>query len=192
MSATPADEVAEAIRIGRAQRKRGEIDGAIDTFTAAHRRFPGDPRPLVQRGAVLILNGCYDDALSDYEAAQRRDPEYPGLRSYFAEAYLYLGRPAQALTISDEGIRAEPGDLMHRINRAHSLLFLDRIDDALAEYAAVAARQHTVKGLTGAQIVLSDFQLLQEAGITAVGMPDVQARSMAALRTPLTLWFTSG
>jgi tetratricopeptide (TPR) repeat protein len=176
MSATPADAVAEAIRLGRAQRKRGEIEGAIATFTAAHCRFPDDPRPLVQRGAVLILNGRYDDALSDYEAARRRDPEYPGVRSYFAEAYLYLGRPADALMMSDDGIRAEPDDLMHRINRAHSLLFLDRVDDALAEYAAVAARRHAVKDLTGAQIVLSDFQLLQEAGITTVGLRDIQAR----------------
>src|ERR1700722_3968869 len=170
MSATPADEVAEAIRIGRAHRHRGEIDQAIATFTAAHRRFPDDPRRLVQRGAVRILDGHYDDALSDYQAAQRRDPEYPGLRSHFAEAYLYLGRPEEALRISDEGIRAEPGDLMHRINRARSLLFLDRVDDALAGYAAVAGRRHVVKDLTGAQIVLSDFQLLQEGGIIAVGM----------------------
>jgi tetratricopeptide (TPR) repeat protein len=171
-----ADESEEALhRRGRAQRGRGELDRAIETFTEASRRFPETARPLIQRGAVLVLAQRYEEALSDYLAAQRLDPRYPGLQSYFAEAYLYLRRPSDALSASDAGLLAEPDDLMHRINRAHSLLYLGRLDDARAAYAALADEYHDVKRLSGGEIVLGDFALLREAGLPYPDMEAIQA-----------------
>jgi tetratricopeptide (TPR) repeat protein len=164
-------------RRGRAERRRGDLDRAIETFTAACRRFPEEARPLIQRGAVLVLVHRYDEALSDYHAAERLDPSYPGLWSYYAEAYLYLRRPADALSASERGLAAEPDDLMHRINRAHSLLYLDRLEEARAAYLALVDQHHDVKQLTGAEIVLRDFDLSREAGITCPGT--------AAIRTLL-------
>jgi tetratricopeptide (TPR) repeat protein len=171
-----ADEDQESLhRRGRAERGRGELDRAIATFTLAAERFPDQARPLIQRGAVLVLAHRYEEALTDYQAAARLDPSYPGLQSYFAEAYLYLRRPADALSASDEGLMAEPDDLMHRINRAHSLLYLGRLGEARRAYLALAGEQHDVKGLTGAEIVFSDFELLVEAGLTCSGMAAIRA-----------------
>jgi tetratricopeptide (TPR) repeat protein len=155
---------------GRQQRRHGQLDGAIETFSVAHRRHPAEARPLVERGAVLVLAHRFDGALADYRAAEALDPDYPGLRSYFAEVYLYLGRPADALAASEDGLRAEPQDLMHRLNRAHSLLFLGRVDDAVDAYRALAGEQHAAKRRSGAELALEDFRLLRAAGRAPAGM----------------------
>jgi Flp pilus assembly protein TadD len=164
------DDVQALIADGRRQRLQGRLDDAVSTFTEAHRRWPDEPRPLVERGAVLVLAHRFDEALADYRAAEGLDPDHPGLRSYFAEAYLYLGRAREALAITDEGPHVEPGDLMHCINRAHSLLFLGHVDAAPAHYQALAAQQHPSKQRSGAELVLDDFRLMRAAGLSAPGM----------------------
>jgi tetratricopeptide (TPR) repeat protein len=168
------EDEASLHRRGRAERRRGELDRAIETFTEANRRFPGEARPLIQRGAVLVLGHRYEEALNDYDAAARLDPIYPGLWSYYAEAYLYLGRPAEALSASDEGLVAEPEDLMHRINRAHSLLYLGRLEEARSAYLGLADEYHEVKRQSGAETVLRDFDLLLEADVTCADMGEIR------------------
>ncbi len=168
-------DLRDRIARGRGQRLRGELDAAIATFADAHAAFPGEPRPLVERGAALVLVHAFEPALADYRAAQRLDPAYPGLRSYFAEVLLYLGRAEEALALSEDGIRAEPQDLMHRINRAHSLLLLGRVDDALAAYRELAAERHPGKDRSGAELVLEDFRLMRAAGLDPAGMSRAEA-----------------
>jgi Flp pilus assembly protein TadD len=155
---------------GRQQRRHGQIEDAIATFSKVHEHHPAEARPLVERGAVLVLAQRFDEALADYRAAEALDPDYPGLRSYFAEVYLYLGRAEDALAVSEEGLRAEPQDLMHRINRAHSLLFLERVDAALDAYRALADEQHAAKRRSGAELSLEDFRLMRAAGLSPAGM----------------------
>jgi tetratricopeptide (TPR) repeat protein len=169
------DEEESLHRRGRAERRRGDLDRAVETFTHASQRFPQEARPLLQCAAVRVLAHRYHDALTDYLAADALNPSYPGLRSYFAEVYLYLRRPAEALSASDQGLVAEPENLMHRINRAHSLLYLGRLEEARAGYLALAGEYHAVKEQTGAELVLSDFGLLVEAGITSPGMSAIRA-----------------
>ena len=169
-----AERLDELHRRGRAQRAAGEVDDAIATFTLAHERFPDEPGPLCQRGALLLLVHRFDEALADYRAAEALDPAYPGLRSYFAEVWLYLGRPDEALAAAGRGLRAEPGDLMHRVNLAHALLFLGRREPAEAEYRSLRGEQHAAKGRSGAEIVLEDLRLLRAAGVTTAGMDAVE------------------
>ena len=132
------------VRRGRAHRVAGEIDDAIATFTLAHERFPGAAKPLCERGAALLLVHRFDAALADYRAAAALEPRYPGLESYFAEVWLYLRRPDEALAATGRGLRTEPGDLMHRVNLAHALLFLGRPEAARAEYGALRGERHPV------------------------------------------------
>jgi tetratricopeptide (TPR) repeat protein len=167
-------DVDTRIARGRQQRLQGRFDEAIATFSEAHRDFPGEARALVERGAVLVLAHRFDEALADYQAAATLDQDYPGLRSYFAEVYLYLGRPEDALAASEEGLRVEPRDLMHRINRAHSLLFLDRVEPALDDYRGLAGEQHRAKDRSGAELALEDFRLMRAAGLHPAGMDRAQ------------------
>ena len=171
-----APETADAaLGRGRCYRMLGRVDEAADAFWLAHQLSPGDPHPLCERGAVLILDARWDEALADYRAAEILDPDHPGLASYFAELYLYSGRPDEALAAARVGLEREPGSVMHRVNLAHSLLFSGRLDEALVEYASIADQRVPSEGVVGKSIVLNDFALMREAGLQSDGYAVVEA-----------------
>ena len=132
-------------------------------------------RPLVERGAILILQHRYQQALADYRRAQQLDPEYPGLASYFAELYLYTDRAAEALRISENAARAESGNLMHRINIAHAQLLLGNTDAALIAYREIANRWNPTKMRSGRELALQDLGLLDDAGIEMPALEEARA-----------------
>jgi tetratricopeptide (TPR) repeat protein len=180
--ATGPDGYAAALRSGRGHRLRGELDAAVSDFTRAAEAEPGQARPFCERGAVLVLQARWDEALADYQAATRIDPAYPGLRSYLAELYLYTGKAAEALTLSREALEQEPDNLMHRINIAHAKLLLGDTEEALGDYVQVAGSFHIGKRRSGADLVLHDLQLMRAAG---AGVADVD-RVLDAIRPNLT------
>jgi tetratricopeptide (TPR) repeat protein len=160
----------EIIATGRRHRAAGELGAAVQVFTGAHERFPGQARPLVERGAIWILQGRYADSRADYAAARRLEPAYPGLDSYVAELDLYTGRAAEALALSEQAAAREPGDLMHQINIAHAHLLLGHTSQALAAYRQLAPRLHPGKNRTGADLALQDLRLMAGAGIGIPGL----------------------
>jgi len=164
-----------ALGRGRCHRMLGRVDDAAADFLLAHQLSPGDPHPLCERGAVLILDERWDEALADYRAAESLAPDHPGLASYFAELYLYSGRPADALRAARDGLEREPKSVMHRVNLAHALLFSGRREEALAEYAAIRDRFVRGEHVSGAAIVLTDLRLMREAGVTCDGFDEVEA-----------------
>ena len=170
---TPEEDLAARIAAGRTHRVAGELDAAVEAFTAAAAAFPAAARPLLERGAVRILQGRPADALADHEAARRLEPDAPGLESCLAEDLLFLGRGHEALAAARRGQRAEPDALMHRVNLAHALLLLGRSGLAEHEYAALRDVAHPTKGLSGGEIALEDLRALRAAGV--VGGPDADA-----------------
>jgi pimeloyl-ACP methyl ester carboxylesterase len=166
----PAQGLEEAIAEGRRHRAAGELDAALAVFTDAHERFPAPARPLVERGAILILQLRYEASRADYDAARRLEPGYPGLDSYVAELDLYTGRPAEALALSEQAAAREPGDLMHQINIAHAHLLLGHTGQALQAYRQLAHRVHPSKKRTGSDLALQDLRLLGGAGIEMPGL----------------------
>ena len=177
-----ADELEAATTRGRRHRAAGELDAAVKVFTDAHERFPAQARPLVERGAILILQHRYEQCRADYESAGRLDPQFPGLDSYVAELDLYAGRAAQALALSERAAAREPGNLMHQINIAHAHLLLGHTGAALEAYRQLAPRFHPRKQRFGRDLALQDLRLLVEAG---VDVPDLAA-AREVLRTPAT------
>jgi len=172
----PAPEtIEELIAAGRGFRVAGDLDAAAAAFTRAHQLYPTAARPLVERGAILILQHRYPQALADYRRAQQLDPEYPGLASYFAELYLYTGRAADALRISQSAASVEPGNLMHRINIAHAQLLLGNIEAALVGYREIANQWHPTKKRAGRDLALQDLRLLGDAGIIVPAVEDARA-----------------
>jgi tetratricopeptide (TPR) repeat protein len=169
-SSGPGDELTAAIAEGRRFRAMGELDAAVQVFTRAHERFPAQARPLVERGAILILQHRYDESRADYAAARRLEPGYPGLDSYVAELNLYTGRAAEALALSEQAAVREPGDLMHQINMAHAHLLLGQTAQALQAYRQLAHRVHPGKNRTGADLARQDLRLLAGAGIEVPGL----------------------
>jgi tetratricopeptide (TPR) repeat protein len=165
---TPTDAEANLttlIAAGRQHRVADELDDAVRMFTRAHDAFPDAAQPLVERGAIRILQGQYKQTLTDYQSAAQRDPHYPGLDSYIAELYLYTGRAAEALALSEGAAAREPGNLMHRINVAHAELLLGHTELALDSYRRLARQYHPTKRRFGRDIALHDLRLLLDAGV---------------------------
>jgi 3-oxoadipate enol-lactonase len=166
----PGHGLTEAIARGRRHRAAGELDAAAAVFTGAHERLPAQARPLVERGAIRILQRRYDESRADYVAARRLEPGYPGLDSYVAELDLYTGRPAEALALSERAAAREPGDLMHQINIAHAHLLLGDTGQALRAYRRLAHQVHPGKKRTGGDLAQQDLRLLAGAGIGIPGL----------------------
>jgi tetratricopeptide (TPR) repeat protein len=163
-----------ALGAGRRHRSQGELDAAVADFSGAHVLRPEAARPLVERGAIRVLQHRFDYAMADYRRARELEPAYPGLRSYVAEVYLYTGRPREALELSRVAAADEPDDLMHRINIAHALLLLGETDEAVAHYRRLAADVHPGKGRTGAELVAADLALMAAAGVALPGVDRVR------------------
>jgi tetratricopeptide (TPR) repeat protein len=161
-----------ALGAGRCHRLLAHLDDAADAFSRAHDLRPGEARPLCERGAIRILQHRWAESLADYQAAADLDPAYPGLRSYFAELYLFTGRAGEALEISRQAAIDEPDNLMNRINIGHAHLLLGHHDQALDQYRAVAREMHPVKRRTGEELIREDWRLLGAAGIDVPTLPE--------------------
>jgi tetratricopeptide (TPR) repeat protein len=165
ITAEQGTDLAARIALGRRHRSAGELDDAVEVFTDAHRAFPSAAEPLVERGAILVLQGRYRQTLTDYHTAAKLYPHYPGLDSYIAELYLYTGRPAEALALSEDAAVREPANLMHRINIAHAQLLLGHTELALDGYRRQARQFHPTKKRFGRDLALQDLRLLVAAGV---------------------------
>jgi Flp pilus assembly protein TadD len=172
---TPDDTQETLVAAGRSLRAIGDLDAAARVFTRAHHLDPTAARPLVERGAIAILQHRYDEALADYQGAEQFEPHYPGLASYFAELYLYTNRAADALRISENAAVEEPGNLMHRMNIAHAQLLLGNTDVALDGYRDLADEWHPTKRRSGREQALQDLRLLDDAGITVPAIERARA-----------------
>ncbi|OII18390.1 tetratricopeptide repeat protein [Curtobacterium sp. MCBA15_013] len=172
-----SDNVDAWLGLGRTHRLQGHFDQAVYAFTHAHRVAPEAARPLCERGAILILQGQYRESLADYEHARTVEPEYPPLDSYFAEIYLYLDEPVEALRAAVKGLSGD--SLMCRANVAHALLAMGDAEDAIAIYQALAPVTHPGKQRSMRSVLLNDFRLLDEAGIRWPAMSE----AVAALTT---------
>ncbi len=153
------------IGLGRCDRGSGDLDAAVDDFTRAASIQPAAARPFCERGAIEILRGNYSESLRDYEHARQVDPTYPTLDSYFAELYLYLDRPLDALKFATDGLRSGGDDLMNRVNIAHALLQLGDSADAVAIYRSISDEQHPGKRVPMRTVIKNDFRLLREADV---------------------------
>ena len=170
-----SDTTDQLIAAGRRFRSAGDLDAAVDVFTRAHQLDPLSATPLVERGAIAILQHRYPPALADYRRAEQLDPHYPGLSSYFAELYLFTDRATEALRISENAAPAEPGNLMHRINIAHAQLLLGNVEAALTGYREIADQWHPTKKRFGRELALQDLRLLDTAGVTVPAVEDARA-----------------
>jgi predicted Zn-dependent protease len=81
----------------------------------------------------------------------------------FADSAVQAGDFARALEAADLGIRFGPDLTWIRMNRAHALMFLDRVGEARAEYLARRGKEIPGHG-TWERVVIEEFAQLRERG----------------------------
>jgi Flp pilus assembly protein TadD len=64
-------------RLGEVQRRKGDVNSAIETFRRASQAAPSDPRPLTELGLLLDGTGRRDQAKPIYEQLLKLQPDHP-------------------------------------------------------------------------------------------------------------------
>jgi tetratricopeptide (TPR) repeat protein len=89
-----AERIVEAMTEGYLYtNRRREALGCLERWLA---RAPGDAQALYLRGQVWEGTGAHPQAIDDYRAALRRDPDHAGARKRLAEQLLARGEVAEA------------------------------------------------------------------------------------------------
>ena len=64
-------------RLGETQRRKGDVNVAIETFRRASQSAPSDPRPLLQLALLMDGTGRRDQAKPIYEQILKIQPDHP-------------------------------------------------------------------------------------------------------------------
>jgi hypothetical protein len=83
---------------------------------------------------------------------------------------------ASTLEASDLAISLAPDTIWLRVDRAHALMFLGRVDDARALYLRYRREKDVQDGKPWETVVLEDFSELRKAGLTHPLMDEIKER----------------
>jgi tetratricopeptide (TPR) repeat protein len=65
------------LRLAETERRKGDVNAAIETFRLASQAAPADPRPLLQLGLLMDGTGRRDQAKPIYEQILKIQPDHP-------------------------------------------------------------------------------------------------------------------
>jgi WD40 repeat protein/tetratricopeptide (TPR) repeat protein len=143
---------------------------------------------LIQIDRLQEALVAFHDALNIRKALVERDKarwqddlqisidRIAGLSYRFALA----GNFAMTLQIADEAIALAPDQTWYYTNRAHALMFLDRVDEARAIYLRHRGDKKVQGEKSWETVVLEDFAELRKAGRSHPLMDEIERRFAAA------------
>ncbi|HEY1472964.1 MAG TPA: hypothetical protein VGF53_02650 [Pseudolabrys sp.] len=140
-------------------------------------------------GDALANEGKLDEALALYHVIYRVDSTKSGGGHTAKQAdkalhrigdlafdYLLCGHFEQALTCADEALAAHPKSVNFAIRRAHSLMFLGRLEEAKAIYSRHLGKRMTSR-TTCDSYIQGDFWDLRDAGRQHPLMDEMERRN---------------
>ena len=112
---TPDQAHAAIHGLGIAYAQRGDFVFAIDAFTTAITKYPGNVHDYLSRGQAYVERGESDLGLADFNAAITLDPK----RGYLlrAAAYYKLGKYELALADCNSELKFVPNDALAKYLR---------------------------------------------------------------------------
>jgi hypothetical protein len=112
---------------------------------------------------------------SPFAEMQARMGSIGGLSYKFVLAHGFT----TALRVADQVIPLAPTEIWLYGNRAHALMFLDRVDEARAIYLQFRGEKNVVGDKAWKAVVLEDFAELRKAGLMHPLMDEIEKRFAA-------------
>ncbi|MGE0434145.1 MAG: tetratricopeptide repeat protein [Planctomycetota bacterium] len=114
----------------------GDLEGAIDDYSAALRIDPQLKGAYNNRGNVWQAQGKLDEAMADYDAVLRINPQSADAYYNRGNVQALRGRLDEAIADFDAAIRINTHHSLAYINRGNVCTVLGRLDEAIADYDA--------------------------------------------------------
>src|SRR5262249_50208873 len=144
-------------------------------------------------GDVLVEQGNLTEALQAYReelaiaqrlaAADRSNAQWQndlqvsiGKIGSMAYRLVLAHTFAAALEAADQSVSLAPDTTVLYTNRAHALMFLERIDEARVTYLSYRGRQNVQDDKSWVQVILEDFAELRKAGLTHPLMDEIERK----------------
>jgi tetratricopeptide (TPR) repeat protein len=180
------DEALTAYRDGLAIRQR------LASIERSYTQLDHELSVLYRKvGDVLTTQGKLDDALKVYRddlaiseqlaATDRSNMQWQNNFQYSVGrigglAYrLVLARNfGKGLEAADQAISLAPDKIWLYANRAHALMFLDRVDEARALYLKYRGTKNVQSEESWDTVILEDFAELRKAGLTHPLMAEIE------------------
>lgn len=118
---------------------RREYRLAIEDCDEALADNPTDSGSYSNRGIAYLQLGQNDNAIADFQAAQRLDPSDPVVLYNLAGAYVNIGAYRSAISCYTEVIRLQPGHAFAYNNRGRAYELAGDRNYAIADYRRAMA-----------------------------------------------------
>ncbi len=122
---------------GQGRFREQDLDGALDAFDRALEADPDNLRALIYRAELLDAQGDAQSANEDFQAAMGLEPDARTFASYGA----FLLKHEQldgAFDLLSRALEVNPDELSARLNRALMQRFVNKLDEARADYLHAA------------------------------------------------------
>jgi tetratricopeptide (TPR) repeat protein len=143
-----------------------QYDAALRDYSKAIELDPSRPRAYNNRATLFRMIGRPQDALADLTTAIKLQPDY--LDGYFNRGQLYkeMGRPVAAKG-DYQKVATFPALTPNTLaNRGMALIYLDRLQDAVADFSAAIAQNPNFipayRGRSVAYMKMGDIQAAQK------------------------------
>jgi tetratricopeptide (TPR) repeat protein len=111
-----------------------EYDRAEADLTTALRMQPADAGDYAERGYFYLRRGRYTDALQDFSAGAKVEPNAARFRYGAARVQATMQNYAAAVELYDQAIRLSPNDGPFHLSRAEARLNLKKPAEAKSDY----------------------------------------------------------
>jgi tetratricopeptide (TPR) repeat protein len=142
LAVAPENEVAH-YNIAEELRGRGDLNGAIAHYQAALRPLQRTPpshcqlNPAIIHGGLgnaLAQKGLYDEALLQYRAAIKLQPDFADAHSNLAAMFVRRGELAEAITEYEAALRIPPEDALSHVRLGDLLCAIGEDNLAIVHY----------------------------------------------------------
>ncbi len=133
------DQMHTALRLARAAKQAGDLNGAVSLYKTLSEAQPDDTRIALEYGGALNDAGYIDEAIGVYSKIGAQSKDHVGALLGLERVYLRLGQAEKALPFAEQAARLAPQNDDALIGHGVALDMVRRHGEAQACYRAVLA-----------------------------------------------------